>query len=191
MKAYENRQRRAHLKGVVTSHHEAMALASAPGDVAIVKRGTLRSVVMRCPDGCGDAITLNLDPRTDKAWRLYKSKKGLTLFPSVWRDSGCQSHFVLWNDVISWVDVFEIEEEEGEAHVQRRLDERVWGMLKPDYFTDFVQIADVLKEIPWAVLDACRQLVKEGRAQAGSGPMKTSFKRIASQKVRSSETAPQ
>lgn len=190
MRAYENRQRRAHLKGVVPSHQEAMALASAPGDVAIVKRGALRSVVMRCPDGCGEAITLNLDPRTDKAWRLYKSKKGLTLFPSVWRDSGCQSHFVLWNDVISWVDVFEIEEEEGETQEKRRLGERVWGMLKPDHFIDFVQIADALEEIPWAVLDACRQLVKERRALAGTGPMKSAFKRIASLKDGISEAAP-
>jgi hypothetical protein len=132
---------------------------------------------MRCPDGCGEAITLNLDPRTDKAWRVYKSKRGLTLFPSVWRDTGCQSHFVLWNDVISWVDVFEAVEEE-DTQEKRQLEERVWGVLKRDSFTDFVQIADALEEIPWAVLDACRHLVKEKRAVAGGGPMKSSFKKV-------------
>jgi hypothetical protein len=176
MRSYENRRRRARTKGVVPSHSEAIALVKEPGDLAIVKRGTLRSVVMRCPDGCGEAITLNLDPRTDKAWRVYKSKKGLTLFPSVWRDTGCQSHFVLWNDVISWVDVFDSEEEETEEILQ--LEERVWGVLKVDSFTDFVQIADALDEIPWAVLDACRHLVKEKRAVAGTGPMKSSFKKV-------------
>jgi hypothetical protein len=182
MRVYGTRQRRAHLKGIVPSHHEAIALVSEPGDVAIVKRGSLRSVVMRCPDGCGEAITLNLDPRTDKAWRIYESRKGLTLYPSVWRDTGCQSHFVLWNDVISWVDFFEIQEEE-ESQEKRRLKERVLGVLKPDAFTDFVQIADALEEIPWAILDACRRLVEEKRALAGRGPMKSSFK-----KVRSTET---
>jgi hypothetical protein len=177
MRVYGNRRRRAHLRGVVPSHHEAMAIVRDPGDVAIVKRGILRSAVMRCPDGCGKAITLNLDPRTDKAWRLYKSKKGLTLFPSVWRDTGCQSHFVLWNDVISWVDVFEVEEEE-ESQEKRRLEERVWSLLKPDAFTDFVQVADALEEIPWAVLDVCRRLVKDKRAIAGTGSSKTFFRRV-------------
>jgi len=178
MRVYESRQRRAHLKGVVPSHQEAITLVSMPGDVAIVKRGTLRSVVMRCPDGCGEAITLNLDPRTDKAWRIYKSKKGLTLFPSVWRDTGCQSHFVVWNDSIYWVDVIEMEAEE-ETQEKRRLEERVCAVLKPDAFTDFVQIADALEEIPWAVLDACRHLVKQRRALAGIGPMKSAFKKVA------------
>ncbi len=177
MRVYGSRQRRAHLKGMVPSHHEAVALVPEPGDVAVVKRQSLRSVVMRCPDGCGDVITLNLDPRTDKAWRLYKSEKGLTLFPSVWRDTGCQSHFVLWNDSISWVDFFEIEEE-ADTQEKRQLEDRVWGILKPDVFTDFVRIADALQEIPWAVLDSCRHLVKAKRAAAGVGPMKSSFKKI-------------
>lgn len=175
MTFYENRQRRARLKGIVPSHNEAVAVAKEPGDLAIVKRGTIRSVVIRCPDGCGEAITLNLDPRTDKSWRLYKSTRGLTLFPSVWRDTGCQSHFILWNDVISWMDVFYAEEEDTQE--KRELEERVWAVLKPDVFTDFVQIADALGEIPWAVLDACRRLVEGNRAFAGGGSMKNSFRR--------------
>jgi hypothetical protein len=177
MKVYGTRQRKARLKGIVASHHEAVALVAQPGDVAVVKRGSLRSVVMRCPDGCGDVITLNLDPRTDKAWRLYKSKKGITLFPSVWRDTGCQSHFVLWNDAISWVDFFDVEEETV-TQEQRQLEDRVWGVLKSDAFTDFVQVADALEEIPWAILDACRRLVKAKRAVPGTGPMKSSFKKL-------------
>lgn len=181
MRIYENRQRRAHLKGIVPAHNEAVALVEEPGDVAIVKREILRSVVMRCPDGCGEVITLNLDPRTDKAWRVYKSRKGLTLFPSIWRDTGCQSHFVLWNDLISWVDVFDTAEQE-DSQETRRLEERVWGVLKPDSFTDFVQLADALDEIPWAVLDACRHLVREERAVAGTDPMKSTFKRIGSRR---------
>lgn len=175
MRSFENRERRAHMKGVVVSHSNAVALVQNPGDLAIVKRGMLRSVVMRCPDGCGEVITINLDPRTDKAWRVYKSKRGLTLFPSVWRDTGCKSHFVLWNDVISWEEYFD---EEAESQETVQLEERAWSILKPNQFIDFVQIADALEEIPWAVLDACRRLVTKNRAVGGSGSMKSSFKKI-------------
>ena len=176
MTRYESRQRRAQLKGMVATHSEAVAKVTEPGDVAVVKRGTLRSVVMRCPDGCGDAITLNLDPRTDKAWRLYHSRRGLTLFPSVWRDTGCKSHFILWDDVLYWVDVYEIDEEALPA--EKELEDRVLSVLKPDVLTDFVVLADSLGAIPWAVLEACRRLVKSGHAVAGEGVLRTSFKRI-------------
>lgn len=181
MSSYRDRRRRATVKGVVPSHHEALAIVPEPGDLAVVKRGALRSVVMRCPDGCGEAITLNLDPRTGKAWRIYSSKRGFTLFPSVWRDTGCQSHFVLWDNVISWVDVSDIETAE-DVEERYQLKERVWGVLKPDVFIDFVQVADSLGEIPWAVLDTCRQLVKERRATSGVGEMKSSFRKLVSRR---------
>lgn len=176
MSVHGTRVRRVRLKGIVSSHHEAITLATEPGDVAIVKRDVARSFVMRCPDCCGEAITLNLDARTDKAWRVYQSARGLTLFPSVWRDTGCHSHFIVWNDVIWWVDFFDMEKSDWEEE-RRLLEERVWRTLRPDALTDFVQIADVLTEIPWAVLDACRGLVRSGRAAAGEGSMKNSFRR--------------
>jgi len=176
MTPYESRQRRARMQGIFASHREAVARVSQPGDLAIVKRGALRSVVMRCPDGCGEAITLNLDPRTDKAWRLYQSAKGLTLFPSVWRKTGCQSHFILWNDVLYWMGVFDVDD--SDVRPEKQLEERVWAVLKPDALTDFVEIADALDEIPWAVLDVCRRLVRAKRAVAGNGSLKTSFKRV-------------
>ena len=176
MTVYENRQRRAHLKGIVATHSEGVAKLTAPGDVAVVKRGSLRSVVMRCPDGCGEAITLNLDPRTDKAWRLYQSRRGLTLFPSVWRDTGCKSHFILWDDVIYWANAHEVNEEG--LPDDKELEERVWSVLKPDMLTDFVVLADSLGAIPWAVLEACKRLVRNRRAAAGEGLLKSSFKRI-------------
>ena len=172
MSRYESRRRRARMTGIVASHSDAVARVCEPGDVGVVKRGTLRSVVMRCPDACGETITLNLDPRTDKAWRLYQSPRGLTLFPSVWRDSGCQSHFILWNDVLYWMDVFDVDEKD--VPEERLLEDRVWAILKPRALTDFVALADALEEIPWAVLDACRRLVKAKRAVAGVSSMKTS-----------------
>jgi hypothetical protein len=174
MNRYETRQSRARMRGVFPTHSEAVARVSQPGEIAVVKRGTLRSVVMRCPDGCGEAITLNLDPRTDKAWRLYQSRKGLTLFPSVWRDTGCRSHFILWNDVLYWA----FDAHESDVPLDKQLEDRIWAVLRPDALTDFVEIADALEEIPWAVLEACRRLVKNRRAAAGSGSLKTSFRRV-------------
>jgi len=47
-------------------------------------------------------LVVNLDARMGKAWRLRESSRGLTLMPSVWRTSGCRSHFVLWNSTVWW-----------------------------------------------------------------------------------------
>jgi hypothetical protein len=130
---------------------------------------------MRCPDGCGETITLNLDPRTDKAWRVYQSPKGLTLFPSVWRDTGCKSHFVLWDDVLYWDNWFDLE---SDALEDKKLEDRVLKVLKSEALTGFVEVADALGEIPWTVLEACRRLVRAKKAQEGPGSLRTSFRRL-------------
>ncbi len=164
------------MKGIVPSHREALARVTESGDLAIVKRGVPRSVVMRCPDGCGETITLNLDPRTDKAWRVYKTRKGLTLFPSVWRDTGCKSHFVLWDDILYWANWFDMK---SDALEDEQLEERILGVLKPDALTGFIELADALGEIPWAVLDACNRLVRAKKAEEGPGSLRTSFRRLS------------
>ncbi|MBS0162584.1 MAG: hypothetical protein JSS48_08440 [Nitrospira sp.] len=149
------------LVGTVENHAAALPLIHEPGDVAIVKRGVFRSLIMHCPDGCGEVITVNLDPRTTKAWRIYINKKGLTLYPSVWRDTGCESHFVLWNSVFHWMDSHDLTEDDPEE--EERLDRLVLPQIgkEPSHYVD---IADKLGEIPWAVLESCRRLVKAGRA---------------------------
>jgi hypothetical protein len=75
-----------------------------PGDAVLVRRGVLRSMVMSCPDGCGEVLTVNLDGRAGKAWRHYARGDDVSLFPSVWRDSGCESHYILWRSRIYWCD---------------------------------------------------------------------------------------
>ncbi len=176
MRTNASKQRHSRLKGIVPSHAEAVAIITEPGDLAFVKRDALRSMVMRCPDGCGEAITINLDPRTDKAWRVYNSPKGITLFPSVWRDTGCKSHFILWNDTLYWMDGFG-EEVDGQT-TEATLDDRVWAVLSPSELIDFVAIADQLGEIPWAVQESCRRLAKAGRALRGRGQRRNMYKRI-------------
>ena len=93
------------LKGIVNKYAGAIAQLNKPGDCTIVIRGVPRTVVMMCPDGCGETIAVNLDGRVGKAWRKYEHNEKLTIYPSVWRDTGCRAHFIVWNDQILWCDV--------------------------------------------------------------------------------------
>ena len=83
--------RRTVLTATVERRHEADALTARPGDAVLVHRGRARSLVMACPDGCGERLTVNLDPEAGPAWRAYQTPRGLTLYPSVWRESGCKT----------------------------------------------------------------------------------------------------
>jgi hypothetical protein len=70
--------------------------------LALVERGKVRSVLFQCPCGCKDVLVINLDRKAGMAWR-YRLRQGrLTLLPSVWRTSGCESHFVLWENRVWW-----------------------------------------------------------------------------------------
>lgn len=87
----------------VARQHEAREHVLAHhGDVALVERGAVRNAVFQCPCGCGDVLVINLDPAAGPAWRHRVDEGQLTLMPSVWRDSGCESHFVLWRSEIYW-----------------------------------------------------------------------------------------
>lgn len=73
-----------------------------PGAFVAVVRGTPRAAVFRCPCGCGDTLVANTDPKTGPAWRLRLDADGATLMPSVWRTTGCGSHFIVWRSRIWW-----------------------------------------------------------------------------------------
>ncbi|UUZ74032.1 hypothetical protein LP415_03550 [Polaromonas sp. P1(28)-8] len=61
------------------------------------------SVGFRCPCGCGETIELALLQGVKPRWNLTTSHDGLpTLHPSVWRRSGCRSHFWLRNGLVHW-----------------------------------------------------------------------------------------
>lgn len=143
-------------RGLVSHRHEADGLLERPGDIVLVNRGVLRSFVMRCPDGCGDTLTINLDPRTDKAWRFYRKRKQISLFPSVWRDTGCGSHFIIWNHSILWCDDGGDDRDvvvEDEAELRAR----VLPICTADW-QHFTQLAEKLDEVPWDVNRACTHL---------------------------------
>lgn len=59
--------------------------------------------VFLCPCGCAAKIHLNLLPESRPCWRVMMGKYTLpTVAPSVWRTSGCGSHFFIRNGCISW-----------------------------------------------------------------------------------------
>jgi hypothetical protein len=61
------------------------------------------SIGMRCPCGCGEAIELLLIDEVKPRWTLSIDARGRpSLHPSVWRTSGCRSHFWLKSGRVSW-----------------------------------------------------------------------------------------
>ena len=138
-----------------------MALLESPGDYAFVIRGVPRSIVMRCPDGCGDTITINLDRRSGSAWRSFARKSGLTIYPSVWRETGCRAHFIIWNDTLLWIGGGERAPWSDDALIAT-----VRNALPSaeSEFRSFEDIAEELDAIPWEVLWACQYLERSGTA---------------------------
>lgn len=56
-----------------------------------------------CPCGCGDTIELNLAPPGRPRWELTQvNRSQVTVSPSVWRATGCGSHFWIREGKIVW-----------------------------------------------------------------------------------------
>lgn len=98
---------------ITASQGEARAsIAMSPTRLALVQRGPPRSVLFQCPCGCGDTISMNVDPAAGRAWRLRVREGRLTLMPSVWRTTGCRSHFILWDNGVWWCRFADDEDED-------------------------------------------------------------------------------
>lgn len=62
------------------------------------------SVGFRCPCGCGDVIELLMLPNVKPRWDIKIDHRGRpTLSPSVWRATGCRSHFWVRDGKVIWV----------------------------------------------------------------------------------------
>jgi len=177
------RAKRIKWKGEVSTMEEAKSSMISAGDTVVVKRGVPRSLVMKCPSGCGDELVINLDKRVGPAWRYYERRGKLTLYPSIWRESGCKSHFIVWNNAISWCDWESLEETEQSDQL---LDEKILKALPVSKWTHFSELADVLDELPWTVSMRCWRLAHNGMALAGTGKWKDHYRRskIKLEKVR-------
>jgi hypothetical protein len=63
----------------------------------------LWAAAMICPCGCGEVIELNLLKQARPCWSVQEHSDGtVTLAPSVWRQKGCRSHFLLRHGRIDW-----------------------------------------------------------------------------------------
>jgi hypothetical protein len=78
------------------------ALRERAGSLAVIVRDTPRAALFKCPCGCGEVVVINTDPRSGPAWRIRVDATGVTLMPSVWRTTGCRSHFIVWRSRIWW-----------------------------------------------------------------------------------------
>jgi len=160
--------------GTFASIEEATASLVADGDAALVERGVPRLLLLRCPCGCGDNLVLNLDRRSGPAWRLYRRGIALTVYPSYWRDTKCESHFILWNGRILWCDW-----SDNDSFWERSndMEDRVLARL-PFEYVNYEVVADQLDEIPWTVLQACHALVRRKVAVAHPDRRTGQFKRL-------------
>jgi hypothetical protein len=60
--------------------------------------------LMICPCGCTQTIQLNLLSEATPCWRItIHRSKAVTVRPSVWRITGCKSHFTLIKGNLNWV----------------------------------------------------------------------------------------
>lgn len=67
------------------------------------KGGYIWCGVMLCPCGCKEVIHLNLLPEGRPKWAHRLDKNGaISITPSIWRNTGCKSHFFLTAGRICW-----------------------------------------------------------------------------------------
>jgi len=148
------------LTGIFEKRDAAVDALSKTGDVAIVSRaGHRRWLLIRCPDGCGETVSVNLDERAGPAWDLDE-RKGLSLYPSVWRDNGCRSHFILWRGDIWWHVPSGLR---GTAKLKRLLLELLERTA--DEMSE-AQLAKHLSVDPWEIRASGEALAREGRVRA-------------------------
>lgn len=57
---------------------------------------------MRCPCGCGETISVSMTKNAKPRWGFEGSLERPSLHPSIWRKTGCKSHFFLRNGQIVW-----------------------------------------------------------------------------------------
>jgi len=165
----KRRAARIDFRGVVEHRHEADDRVAEPGEAALVHRSVDRSLVMACPDGCGEILTVNLDRRTGLAWRLYRDAGAISMYPSVWRTTGCKSHFIVWQSRVYWCDWHDELEATSESFEQTVL-ARLTAVPQ-----QYVDVADQLEAVPWAVLVACNRLKMRGLVQGGAGDERDRF----------------
>jgi hypothetical protein len=83
------------------------------------------------------------------------------MYPSVWRDSGCGAHFIIWRNQILWCD-----RDDNVSWHDHSLRERIFERL-PRFGlppVHFEELAAAFGEAPWEVLWECRAIARAGLA---------------------------
>jgi hypothetical protein len=64
------------------------------------------AAMLLCPCGCGDIVRISLREQDDPHWYFSADEAGRpTLVPSIWRGSGCESHFTLTGGRLAMIPV--------------------------------------------------------------------------------------
>lgn len=61
-------------------------------------------LVFYCPCGCKEIIQLNTLIEANPNWTYFIKKERITIHPSIWRTTGCRSHFFLRKGEIIWTE---------------------------------------------------------------------------------------
>lgn len=66
-------------------------------------RGAFLWALFKCPCGCGEVISLPLQSPHSPKWRVSMTDaQRPSLYPSVWRNKGCMSHFWIEDGRVFW-----------------------------------------------------------------------------------------
>lgn len=87
-----------------TTYVEELPDAVAGGQLYVVgDDGFAWCAALLCPCGCGETLQMSLLSEGRPRWKFEEHNDGTpTLHPSVWRQVGCRSHFVLRKGVVIW-----------------------------------------------------------------------------------------
>lgn len=60
--------------------------------------------ILRCPCGCNETIQLNLLKAGSVCWttKIHRNRT-VTIRPSIWRTTGCKSHFTIKRGFTGWI----------------------------------------------------------------------------------------
>ncbi len=71
--------------------------------IAVVYENEPFWAMFRCPCGCGTVISLSLQKAHNPSWSVEETDTGRpTLYPSVWQNKGCCSHFWITDGRVHW-----------------------------------------------------------------------------------------
>jgi len=71
--------------------------------VEVIFRGKSYWALFKCPCGCREVITLSTQESHTPHWIISKNNCNKpTLYPSVWQNNGCFSHYWIKNGKVEW-----------------------------------------------------------------------------------------